>query len=527
MKFSKLNKKKLLVPAVIIVVAATLAAIGFSNLGGRKASAAVTDSVADVTRGDIKVEISGSGVIQPAERYDITPLVKGSIISAPFEEGHQVKKGDILYRVDAAELEGNIQKTRNNISRLQLSEKSARENLDKTVVYAGTGGRLTNFTVKENESIGSNKLGEIVDDSYCLAKVAFSAAQVEKIWMGQPAIVTSLTHLTTFNGVVSKIGNFPRPQASGGILYDVEITITDRNTLVKDASVQAKIGEVESLDIGKIDMPEAYSVTSALSGRVSRVYVSNNDYVAKGQKLFELDSEAYASTLSRSALELSDANITLDSQQKQLEDYNMVSPIDGVVIKKNYKEGDTVPAASNSVTLMVVADTSKVKFDMKIDELDIAKIKVGQRVNVTADALPEKIFNGEITSIAGEGTAVNGVSNYLVQVTINQPGELKPGMNVNAKTLVAQKDNTLLVPAAAVQKKDGKSFVILPRDGKGNQEKVNVQIGINNKDYIEITGGLNEGDVIAVPSTAEEAPKASKSGIVGSKSPGGIGALPR
>lgn len=168
---------------------------------------------------------------------------------------------------------------------------------------------------------------------------------------------------------------------------------------------------------------------------------------------------------------------------------------------------------------MVVADLSKVKFNMKIDELDIAKIKIGQKVSVLADALPESTFIGKIATIAGEGTAVNGVSSYIVQVTIDEPGELKSGMNVSAKTIVAEKENVLLVPVGAVQKKDGKAFVLLPKNGEESQKTVDIQIGINNKNYIEIINGLKEGDIVAMPDLATEGTTSGGAGIMG----GGFG----
>jgi HlyD family secretion protein len=311
----------------------------------------------------------------------------------------------------------------------------------------------------------------------------------------------------------------------------VEIAITDTDTMAKGTKVSATIGGMASSSVGTIDAPEAISISSVLSGRVTKVYASNNDNVVKGQKLFELDKETYSNTLSRSSLDMSDAKLSLEAQQKQLEDYYIKSPISGTVLKKNSKAGDTINAGMNAGPLMVIVDLTKVKFDMKIDELDIAKFKIGQKVSVVADALTETTFIGEVTSIAGEGTGVNGVSSYIVQVTIDQPGILKPGMNVSAKTIVAEKENVLLVPAAVVQKKDGKSFVQLPPDSKGNQKVADVQLGLNNKDYVEIIEGLKEGDTIVMPSLATEGSKASGVGIMGGGPGGGGGggmsAIPR
>lgn len=523
------RSKKNIIIAVSVLAIVVVGVIAFVNFRGAKTVAKSTETTTKVTKGNIKVEISGSGVIEPIQSYDISSLVSAKIVSAPFEEGDKIRKDDILYKLDATELEGNIQKTLNSISRLELNTKDTQDNIGKTVIYAGTSGRLTNFNVKENDSITSNKLGEIVDDSYCIAKVPFSEAQVRQISLGQTATVYSGTLMSSISGTVSKIDSYATKKSNGAVLYTVEISIKGSNSLAKDSEVTAVIGSFESPEAGKIDVPDSYSVTSALAGRVKKVYVSNNDYVGEGQRLLEIESDTYTSTLNKSSLDHSDLTITLGTQQKQLENYNIKAPIDGIVLQKNKKAEDTITAGVNVQALMVVADMSKVKFDMKIDELDINKVKIGQTVTVTADALPDKGFVGQVTSIAGKGTAANGVSNYLVQVTISEPGALKPGMNVNAKTTVAEKSDVILVPASSVWKKDGKSFVTLPAGSTGKSSDVNVELGINNKDYIEIAKGLNVGDEIVIPTTAKDNTKTNATVQPGGnrQQQGGMSAIPK
>jgi len=514
------RRKKVLIIAPILIVVAIGALVLFNNFSSSRKVFANIGENSNVAKGNIKVEISGSGVIEPAERYDITALVNGNITDSPFEEGQQVKKGDILYKFDATEMEGNIQKAKNNILRLGLNDKSTQDSLSKTVVYAQASGVLANFNVKVNDTVGGSKLGEITDNSHRIALIPFNKAQIAKISIGEAAIVASEEYMSEIKGTVAKISNVSTAQKDGVILYDVEITILEADAMAKGTKVSASIGDMVSSDVGTIDAPESVSVSCESSGRVEKVYAANNDKVVKGQKLFELDKSAYLNTLSKSSLDNSDAKLSLETQQKQLEDYYIKSPISGIVLTKNNKAGDTINAGVGAEPLMVVVDLSKVKFDMKIDELDIAKIKIGQKVTVVADALPETTFIGKVTSIAGEGTGVNGVSSYIVQVSIDTPGLLKPGMNVSTKTIVAEKENVLLVPAAVVQKKDGKSFVLLPADSEGKQKVVYIQIGLNNKDYVEVTSGLKEGEAVALPTLAAEGTKNAGAGVM-SGGPGG------
>jgi HlyD family secretion protein len=518
MDFLKHKKKLLLVSSIVIVLAVAAVALSsnFRAAGGSK----TTELTAKATKGNIKVEISGSGVIEPIERYDITALVNGNIVASPYEEGQQVKKGDILYKFDATEIQGNIQKNKNNIAKLELSDKSTRKDLSKTVIYAPESGVLSNFNVKVNDTINPGKVGEIINNNIRIARVPFSKSQLEHIKVGDAATVLSGEYMAEVSGTVSKISSISTSQKNGVILYDVEIITKNTDTIAKGSKVSARIGNIESPAEGTLENQDSINVNSELSGRAVKVYVSNNENVVKGQKLFELDNDSYLSSISRSSLDLSDARLTLESAEKQLEDYYIKSPINGIVLVKNNKAGDTINSGIGAQPLMVVADSSRVKFSMKIDELDISKIVIGQKVSVVADALPDTTFIGKVTSIAGEGTAANGVSSYTVEVTIDSPGNLKSGMNITAKTIVAEKENALLVPASAIQKKDGKSFVVLPADQNGKQKSVDVELGLNNKDYVEIISGLKEGEQIVLPAISSGDSKSS-GGMMGGGASGG------
>lgn len=507
------KKKKVMICIFVLTFIVTMSIIGYFKIGSGKLSTTISKITSKVTKGDIKVEISGSGVVEPIKRYDITPLVSGNIISAPFEEGQLVKKGDIIYRFDTTELQGNIKKKENALIRLELNDKSTQEDLSNTIVYAGISGRLTNFSVKVNDSIGENKVGDISDVSYYLAKVPFTETQIKNIKLGQGALISSSTYMSSVKGIVSKISNYPTSQIYGVKLYEVEMKIRGNISLSKDDEVSATIGNMESPVTGKIDVPDSDSVISTIQGRVNKVYVNNNDYVTKGQKLFELDNKSYVKMHKINTLDYDDELIDLKSAQKQMENYNIKAPIDGIVLKKNYKAKDTFNFGASVGNLMVIADLSKVKFDMKIDELDINKMKIGQSVEVSADALPDKTFAGEITSIANEGTAVNGVSNYLVQVTIDKPGVLKSGMNVTAKTIVAHRANVLLVPTEAVERINGKSYVKLQTGIKGKQREVKIEIGISNKDYVEVIKGLKEDDIVVMPNLSDQGISNSNGGL--------------
>ena len=154
---------------------------------------------------------------------------------------------------------------------------------------------------------------------------------------------------------------------------------------------------------------------------------------------------------------------------------------------------------------MVIADMSKVKFTISVDELDIGSIQLGQKATVDADALPGKTFEGYISSIAAEGTlSGQGVTTYDVEIVIDEPGELMSGMNVNANIVISEVNNVLRIPEEALNMARGGKATVYIKNEKMKQdakfpddyEAREVEYGQSNGTYVEITSGLKEGETV-------------------------------
>ena len=470
---------------IVIVLIITGVGVGgyfaYNKFVAANAKPAVKESTDVVKRGDIEVKISGTGTIQPYSRRDIVPLVKGQILEAPVEEGAQVKEGDLLYRIDDSDLSFNIEKSRNGIERKVMDKESIEENIRNLKIYASCDGLITDFNLKVGDEVGNNtKIAQIINDYQLKAKVPFIASQSQKIQVGQEAQLIVEEYMVYIDGKVSYVSNTSRAGENGSVVYDVEITINNPKSLTKGTKVtgivKSSSGDIVSPFLGTVENYAEETVTASSSGTVKYIpkEVTNGNAIKKGELLVELENDTYVNSLKKADLDLHDSQLSLNSDKKQLSDYNITSPIDGTVITKSYKVGDTVNGGSNSSTiLMVVADMSKMIFTIDVDELDIAKIKQGQKVDVTADALPKEKFEGEITSLPSEGKSSNGVTTYAVEVTIAAPGQLKPGMNVNAEIVVEKKENVLYLPIGAVTKMRDRAFVTVKADNTAKKEGAN------------------------------------------------------
>ncbi|GHV45388.1 hypothetical protein FACS189492_2700 [Clostridia bacterium] len=454
--FSKLRltKKKVIITAVIVVLAAG-GTYTYLKLGKKTTADATNYLSAQVTRGPISKTISGSGTIEPVSRYEIVSLVSGEILSCPYEEGDSVRENDILYRIDSTDVQNNIQKQNNSYSNLQLNASKNAENIAKCKVYAPASGVLTNFTVKVNDTVRDD-VGSIIDNAKFVATIPFTASQAAQIKTGDRATVTSALYMTTLDGVVSHVSNATTGSSGGSALCNVEITIGNPGALTSGVSVGATAhtasGDLKSPASGTIQNADETSIKVEVSGKVRAVHVKNGEQVKKGDLILEIDDTDYRDAQRKASIDLQDAALSRETLDKQLEKYNIKSPINGVVLTKNSKAGDTLGNGSgnSNTVLMTVADTSSMVFNLDVDELDISKIAVGQTAKITADAIAGAEFTGYVTKVSKEGTSSNGVTTYKTELTIYEPGDLISGMNVNAEIIVESNENALLLPVAAV-----------------------------------------------------------------------------
>jgi len=208
-------------------------------------------------------------------------------------------------------------------------------------------------------------------------------------------------------------------------------------------------------------------------------------------------------------------------------DHKIYAPFSGTLTLNDIEQGNSIKQGD---ILGSIANYDIMEFSINVDELDIAKIKEGQNVRVTIDALPDttdKPLKGIVSKIAVEGTSSNGVSIYPVTIKIEKNEALKGSMSANGEIIVNEKKDVLYVPIDAVVKMNGKDYVrVVPgaggagkaarnrnSDANGTEVKEDtkqntelqvelreVKTGISNAEYIEIVSGLKEREAVIVTS---------------------------
>ncbi len=511
-------KKKIMTVIAIIVLISLLFFFIFKGKGKGEPILNYIEVQAEV--GDITETIEQSGVVEPYERYEITSLVKGEIISSPFEEGDSVEEGDTLYQIDDEDAQLNMEKAEMNL-------EEANESVSNLNIYAPASGRLTEFNLRVGDSVGASVVGKINNTEDLALDLPFSVSDYNKIRIGDRVTATSALYMTTLTGKVTY--KYSGSVGSGGsVVKNIEIeidnpgAIEDGTTLA--ATVHTSSGNVNSAGSGTIVGGSTSSVRAEVSGDVTYIGAKSGDYVTKGQLLARLKNNSLVNNQKTNQL-------NVRSNQKTLDNYNITSPISGTVITKNSKAGDKIDNSNAQTIMMVVADVSKMKFTIIVDELDIADIKMGQTAVVDADAIPDTTFEAKVTSIASEGTSSgDGVTTFTVELTIDEPGELKSGMNVNANILINEAYNVLTIPEEALMSVKGTDATVLVKTESNNKIKRNektpqsekldsekdrsgnipegyeirkVVIGVSDGTNVEIISGISEGDTVTyIPQSA-------------------------
>lgn len=456
-----------------------------------------------VKRGDITETLSGSGTLQPADSYTVTSLISGDILTAPFEEGDVVAKDQTLYTLDSSDIISGVKQAENTVRESQSKYDSALKLLNSMNLKANGAGSVVTLDVQQGDTVQAGQTVAVIrDTSVMRVKVLFQRNTAAGFYVGETANVTDGNTYETYTGTITGISSADTVRPGNIIAREVTIEISNPGAFTTSTSVYVTVAGIAGLENGTLSYKYEGNVTATASGTVSQINVREGSRISKGQVIAVLQSDTVDQQVQSAQSALENAKLALDSQNTKLSNYTIQSPIAGTVVEKDYKEGDTMKAGE---VLCTVFDLSHLSLTLNVDELDIKKVQLGQTVTLTADAAKGTEYSGTVTKININGTTKNGVTTYPVTIQVDKTDALLPGMNVDAKIIVQSLKNVITVPVGAVL---NNNLVLLKTSDKnaGSTQngipagftRVEVTLGASNDTDIVITGGLKEGDVVAI-----------------------------
>src|SRR3979409_2370331 len=251
----------------------------------------------------------------------------------------------------------------------------------------------------------------------------------------------------------------------------------------------------------------------AISGQ-SRIN-SAAQQITSARDNLAVQTQVKPNALASSQAQVAAAQAQVQAAQLAFNQTALTAPTSGVVISINGVPGETAgggtaqapgslapqPSSSGSGSssgFMVIDDNSSFVAVMPFAETDAARLAASQTVAFTFDAIQNLTISGHVLSISPSATVVSNVVNYYVSFVLNRTDpRLREGMTINAPVTVAQADNAVRVPNAAVRTTGGTTMVTVL--SKGQQVATEVITGVVGDTYTEIKAGLNEGDTVVLP----------------------------
>ena len=419
----------------------------------------------------------------------------------------------MLFRIDASDVENNIEQLQLNVQSAQLALndllKTQSDNQKDRNVKADDAGVITELHVDRGDSVTvGTVIADVLDRDHMKLKVPFHSADASGFYVGQAATVTVNGTAETVSGTVESIAATDEVGPGGTLVRQVTILVNNPGVLSETSQGTASVGGAACASGSSFTYASSSQITAKAAGDLDVLNVKEGDRVSKGQVIGVISEADLETQIENARIALENAQLSLKNAQEKLEDYTITSTIDGEVIEKNLDVGDNISGLSNSGASVtypaIIYDRSELTFDMDVDEKDISKIQVGQKVEITAGALDDQSFTGVVDKININGTTTSGHTSYPVTVKVEgSPEALYPGMNVSAKIIVEEVGRVLALPVEAVERGN---TVLVAKEGCLDEngvikdlsaaEERQVTLGRNDDEYIEIVDGLEEGEVV-------------------------------
>lgn len=465
-------KRKFLLIGGVLVVVALIALFGYQRMTASAAASTTRVQTAKVTRGSVAATVSAAGNVSAPNSAALAFTSSGRVAKVAVQVGDGVKKGQLLMALDTTDLQLALKTAQASLASAQASYDSSQSTLQTALKTAQANVATAQANYDAAKAKDATNLDQLI--------VAKASVDKTKAALQEAQSAYDKVAWRSDVGMTSEAANLAS-------------ATSDYNSAVATYKITA----------GTINDTSLRSAQAALdSAQAALDQAKKNEDTSTRTAQATLDS----------------AKVAVEVAQRNLDNASLVAPFDGVVSALNYGVGDTT-----SGTAVSIVDPSNLQVQVSIAEVDIAGLKVGETAEMTLDALTGKTYNAQVISIGPAGTVTSGVVTYpaTLQIT-NSDGAILPGMTASLSIETERHDNVLIVPVRAVRTQGTQKIVTVQANGKSSQKPVST--GLSSDTSVEITAGLQEGDVVVVNQTTSTS--TANSGGVGMGILGGIGGGP-
>ncbi len=543
LKFKQYYVSHKIISTIVIILILGIGYYGFKKVTATSSETRYVTSTAQI--GTLISSVTGSGQVSSSNQVDLKPKASGDVIYIGVKAGDEVKAGTLIAELDPQDAQKAVRDAEINLESSQIALNKLTQPADNlSLIQAQNALNQAQADLLKSYTDGWD------DTSQTFVDLPNIMSGLQNLLYG-----TDLTHgaqdnVSAYADMVSSydygVNNFKsasetkynaardaynknfvdfrnssRTMATSSIedliqeSYNTTLAISDSiksatdllNFVKDDLTVQNK--QIPSTVTSALTSLNTYSTqvashVSALQSALSTISNSRSLIAEKSASLTKLQNGADPLDVKSSQLSLMQRQNALIDAKNTLNNYYVRAPFDGVIASVSVKKYDSASSGTAVATII----TNKRIAEIGLNEVDASKVKVGQKVTLTFDAIDGLSISGQIAEIDSIGTVSQGVVTYNTQISFDtQDDRIKPGMSVNANIIIEAKPNVLMVPTSAVKSQGGVSLVEVfdaPINQNGNQggtsnilpREVMVEIGDSSDTSTEITSGLKEGDIV-------------------------------
>ena len=268
---------------------------------------------------DIVNSYSADGTITAADTYTVKPMVKGTVLTADFEVGDTVNKGDVLYTIDSSDMASSVEKAQLSLEQAQSSYDDA---VDAQYIHSSVRGTVSSLKVKAGDVISAGQEVAVVrDDSTLLLTLDFPAADAITYFVGQSVDVIIDGTFETTTGTIQSISGADSLSSGNLAVRSVVIAVSNPGPLNTTMSGTASINGVSAMSSAHFTCQYEQIITAAASGTVAALCVREGSTVGVDTALVQLSSSSLTKQVKSASNSLRSAEISLDDTQRSMEDY--------------------------------------------------------------------------------------------------------------------------------------------------------------------------------------------------------------
>ncbi len=474
-----------------------------------------------VKLGTIISSVNGTGQVSASNQVDLKTKTSGDITYLNAKVGQEVSAGQLIAQVDSSDAAYELESAKLSYDKLITVDPDALRKAENAVTQANTD--LKNAYINTRNSLASTltSMSDVVDglaalfdfNTGYLTAGNYGAGSTARDFQSK-AESSYYSANNLLNDLVTKYRNITGDLSDEDTelfvanFYNVSTALSTATKDAQDAIIYLRSNETKNQTKADSAYTSIISLVSKATGIVSSLSTSKNSI--SNNKISLENSTADLQTLKDGpdTISLRSQQLVLKQKQETLSNYSVIVPFTGVIAATaDINVGDTVSSGATIATLI----TKQKIAEISLNEIDAAKVKVGQKANLTFDAVDGLNITGTVAEVNLIGTVSQGVVSYTIKISFDtQDDRVKSGMSVVASIITEAKTDVLMVPGSAVKTQGTTNFVEVfeaplagSTSGQGAVSAVlpkqqTVTIGISNDTSVEILTGLTEGQTVVI-----------------------------